>query len=125
MVAFQYFPDGFGELTALGSAKLNFAWLIVETESLKTPVDKAVLKTIRLDFAKGDPVIEAAATLSPTDFAHYLVGVGCDDWALTEAWPSGYIQTMFKRAREAEARIESSLGNNVRLFSRAVRRRAA
>lgn len=44
-------------------------------------------------------------TLRPLDFMKAFERQDHGDWLMTESWPQNYMATMFRRAREAEARL--------------------
>ena len=103
-------------------AKLNLLWLVYpEIDNYTTtpwpgrPGAESIFREMTTD-------VRAILEKPPVEFMQDFVAMGPHDMALTERFPTNYLQTMWRRAKEANARLVKELGDNVYHFNFRARR---
>ena len=84
----------------------NMFWLVeprIDTEGVEAGRGSRILMSIR-DFMDED--IAYHLGLPPVDFMEFFMKYNEeDDLAMTQNWPAAYMQTMLRRAKEAQHRL--------------------
>lgn len=93
--------------------KMNLLWLVMpevddlvsqrwEGNDISRSIDTHLYRDLRRPLS-GPPI----------EFMRDFMMIDSDSLELTDPWPSDYLQTMWSRAREANARLIGELGSNV------------
>lgn len=117
-VQYKYFPyplptDWSVPNFRFDEAKMNLLWLVcpeVDKVHDKKWDGNVVTESINLEL--DGETRELLKTLLPTQFMK-VFSRECADYAMTEFWPTHYLETMWTRARTAERRLTGDNSNVV------------